>query len=161
MKNANYKTHRGVTAVELLLGVTLLLIIGMFALSNLTGHRNRNELEVTVKQIATLLREAQSRSQSQVSGKSWGVHFDNAASGAFYALFISPYTSSSEEIHVRLPPRLRFASSSVSPGSSLDITFAAITGIPSTSTSIALELTGGGTVVSTTITVSARGVINY
>ena len=136
--------RRGYTFVEILTVIGIVTIVGLVVVSNLAGRRSRIELDNTLRQIATLLREAQSRSVSQASGTSWGVHLENSTTTPpFFALFATSYSSSTRAGYYRLPSSVRYATSSIPEGGSREVTFAQITGLPSTSTSITLELPGG------------------
>jgi type II secretory pathway pseudopilin PulG len=142
-KIQDYK--RGFTVFELLIVLGFIVILSIVIIPSLSERRSRIDLDNTAKKIVTLLREAQSRSMAQASSTSWGVHFENSATTTpFYALFATSYATGTRIGYYRLPPSIRYATSSVAEGGSLDIIFAQITGLPSTSTSITLELAGSG-----------------
>lgn len=148
MRHPSRSSKKGFTTIELLIVIGFIAVLGVVVLVSLVGRRSRLEFDNTVKQIATLLREAQSRSMAQASSTEWGVHFENSTTTTpSYALFATSYATSTRIGYYRLPQSVRYATSSVAEGESLDVTFAQITGLPSTSTSITLELTtsGGGT----------------
>jgi type II secretory pathway pseudopilin PulG len=144
---ASHKSaRRAFTILEILIVAGISIAIGIVMVASLAGRRNRADLDNTTKEIAALLREAQSRSVAQEGGSVWGVHFDNNTSTPFFSLFKgSSYGTSSEVKRYRLPPTVQFSSSSVAQGGALDITFNQISGEPSTSTSISLNQTAGGT----------------
>lgn len=131
--------------IELLIVIGVIAALAFISVTTLVGRRSRVELDNTSRKIVATLREAQSRSAAQEGGTIWGVHFDNATSPAFYALFKTSYNASNTVSRYPLSANVRYATSSVSSGGTLDITFAQISGIPSTSTAITVELfTGGG-----------------
>lgn len=145
MPRINQRPPNGFTVIEILVVVGIITLVSVISLATLVGRRSRAELDSTTKQIIALLREAQSRSASQEDGTVWGVHLENSSSTTpFYALFHTSYSATNTVSHNRLPSSVRYASSSIAWGSSIDITFAQISGEPLASTSIALELSPGG-----------------
>jgi type II secretory pathway pseudopilin PulG len=163
-KSQDYK--RGFTAVELLIMLGFVVVLGIVIMPALLGRRSRIELDNTTRQIGSLLREAQSRSMAQASSTSWGVRFENSTTTApFYALFATSYSTGTVIGYYRLPATVRFATSSIAQGSFLEIIFAQNTGLPSTSTSIILELRGGSgggpAIASSTVNVNTNGLISF
>ena len=148
---------------ELLIVLGFVVILSIVVLPSLYGRRSRIDLDNTTRQIVALLREAQSRSMAQASSTSWGVRFENSTTTTpFYALFATSYATGTRIGYYRLPPSIRYATSSVAEGGFLDITFAQITGLPSTSTSIILELTtSGGGASGPSVTRSGSGKIFF
>ena len=140
--NSNF-FKKGFSLIELVTVAAVMVIISVVVITNLFSRRSKTDLDLTTRKIAATLREAQSRSAAQEGGTIWGVHFDNAASVPFYALFKTAYSSANAVGSYRLPPSICFATSSVAQGSTLDVTFAQVSGLPSTSTSITLNLVSG------------------
>lgn len=148
--------------MEMVVGVAIVVVIGVVALSTLSGWRNRAGLESATQEIATLLREAQSRSMARASGVAWGVRFDNTSSSSpFFALFSVSYSTSTAQKRTLLPVGVRYAETSVPAGSSLDVTFAELTGVPSTSTTIMLELGGSGGGGSASVSRTGSGLLFF
>lgn len=157
------RPNRGFTLVEVVLVAAIITVLAIVIFPSLTSRRSYEDLNATTKKIMALLREAQSRSISQASSTSWGVHFENATTTSpFYALFSSSYSTSTTVGYYRLPPKVTYAPS-LAQGSSTDVTFAQITGLPSaSSTSIILQLSPGGSVAANSIiTVKSNGPITY
>lgn len=147
--------------MELILIIALMVVIVMISILSLGGRKGTTELEGITKQIVSQLREAQSKSASQVNSTTWGVRIDNATSGAYFGGYSSStYSTSTRVGYTRLPRNVRFVTSTLPVGSSREITFSQISGLPSTTTIISLQLTDTPS-VSTTITVGERGVIGY
>ncbi|MEY4731196.1 MAG: hypothetical protein RL681_142 [Candidatus Parcubacteria bacterium] len=145
MKPAVSLARRGTTIIELAIAMGIMVLLSVLVILSLSGWRNRAGLDSATKQITVLLREAQSRSMTRASGVAWGVHFDNTASSTpFYALFSVSYSTSTAQKRTLLPTGVHFSNTSVPEGTSLNITFAELTGIPSTSTVIMLEFGGSG-----------------
>ena len=162
MAPSEHFARRGTTVIELAIAVGIAVLIGVTVVLSLSGWRNRAGLDSATKQIAVLLREAQSRSMTRASGVAWGVHFDNTVSSTpFYALFSVSYSTSTEQKRTLLPSGVRFPETSVPAGTSLDIMFTELTGLPSTSTTIMLELGGSGGAGSASISRSASGLIFF
>jgi len=133
---------KGTTLIELLVVIGITAILASVTFLSLFGARRQNDLNGATQNIVALLREARSRSVAQDSGTAWGVHFDNAAIPAFYALFKTSYNSSNTVGYYSLPVNIRYATANFSASGTLDVTFAQISGIPSTSTSVTLVLFG-------------------
>jgi len=137
--------NSGFTLIEMALVVGFTVIMGVVIIVSLSSRKSRVELDNTTKQIVTLLREAQSRAAAGEQNAVWGVHFENSTTTVpFYALFYGSYASSTTKGYWRLPVSLRFATSSVPEGSSTNVVFSQVSGLPTAQTSIGLELTGGG-----------------
>ncbi len=154
--------RRGATIMEMTVAVGIMVVIGLVALVSLSGWRNQAGLDSATKQVAALLREAQSRSMTRTSGVIWGVHFDNTSSSSpFYALFSVAYSTSTAQKRTLLPSGVRFSETSIPAGSSLDITFAELTGVPSTSTTILLEFGGSGGAAEASVSRSGSGLLFF
>ncbi|MBI4087550.1 MAG: prepilin-type N-terminal cleavage/methylation domain-containing protein [Candidatus Liptonbacteria bacterium] len=157
---------RGFSLIETLIVVGVIGIISIVVFSNLFTRSNRAALDSTVLQMVATLREAQSRSAAGENSAAWGVRFDNTTGTApFYALFRTSYTSQNTAGYYRLPPDVNYATSSIAQGSSVEITFSKISGIPSATSSITLNLTRGvatgAVATSATITVNSTGLISF
>lgn len=158
-----YSNNKGATLVELLIVISVIAIISVVALLNLLGRSAQTDLNNVTEQMASLLREARSRSVSQASSTSWGVHFGNStATTPFYALFYSQTYGTSTTIgYYRLPSGLDYATSSIPSGSSVDVTFTQLSGQASASTSIKIYVSGKGTSNSSTINVASSGAVSF
>jgi len=148
--------------IEILVVVGIIVILSATTLMSLIGRRGSQELDQATRKIAALLREAVSRSAAQEGGVIWGVRFSNSTTTAFYALFKNSYSASNVIGQYPLPMNVRYATSSIPSGGTIDITFAQISGAPSTSTSITLQRVAGSAVISTsTISVSQAGAVTF
>jgi hypothetical protein len=140
--------------------VALMIIVSVITVVNLSGRRSTSDLNNTTQQITAILREAQSRSVSGQSGATWGVYLANTtATAPFYALYKNVYSQANTVGYYRLPSDVQFATSSLPFGSSTSITFSPDSGLPSTSTSITIQLVPQG--VFSTITINTPGLIAY
>lgn len=154
---------KGFSLIEMIIVIAIIAIIAAVSLFNLTRSKNRTTLDSTTRQISALLREAQNRSMSQDSGNTWGVHFENSTNTTpFYSLFYNSYGASTTIGRYTLPNLVRYSTSSLGQGSSTEITFMQISGFPSASTSITLNLVIGGAVsTSSVIRISSNGLVGY
>ncbi len=156
---------KGFTLIELTIVVVIIAIISGVSLLSLSKYRNKSNLDSATRQISALLREAQSRSGAQESGVAWGVHFENATTSPFYALFSGTYNATSASTILEkytLPNLISYTTSSISQGSYIEVSFAQVSGLPASSSSIGLVLlVRGATIASSTISVSQSGLIGY
>lgn len=158
----------GFTLIEVLIvmGITVILItLGTVSLS---GFRSGQSIEDDARAIATILQTAQSRATSQEDNSRFGVYFDNTVAGPTYTLYrvdeakvpTDPMPVVAEGlIQVRvLSGGVNFVSPANATGT--NIMFTRSTGLPSTSTSIILELNSDPS-VQKSITISSTGLISY
>jgi len=151
----------GFTLIEVLVTVAILLTLGVVVVVSLQGAKNNDDVTGTAREIAALLRQAQSDAMSQEQNASWGVYFSNATNTApFYALFINSYATSTIHGQYRLPSTVRYQSSFLPSGATTSIIFAQITGAASVSTTIGLYLMANAA-FSSTIPVALSGAVAY
>lgn len=153
------RSSGGFTLTELLVVVGVIAVLAFVSFANFFGAKSSHDVTDTAQRIASLLREAQSRSVSQSSGARWGVHFENSSS-SFYALFSSAYSSATVSGYYPLPPTVAYDSSTIPVGSPLEITFKQISGTASVSASIRIYLASNPS-LSSTISVASSGVVSY
>ena len=109
----------------------IIAVITTVSLVNLVGWQKQKQLSSASQQIATLIREAESRAISQSKGASWGIHFEDGPSGPYYALFYSDtYNATTTVTRYSLPTSLNYNSSTFANGSSTTIIFSQISGAP-------------------------------
>lgn len=159
-------THgrRGFTLLELIVVVAIIVLITVITTLNLNSGKNNLDLIDATKQVAILLRQAQSNATAQKNGTSWGVHFENSSTTApsFYALFdASNYSTSSIIDRYNLPSRVAYLPATIAYGATLDVIFAQITGAPNATASIGLYVPAQTVLSSTIITVNQTGAISY
>lgn len=153
----------GFSLMEMVVVVALISILSVIAVTNLIERAAHEELDAATTQIATTLREAQSKAATQEGGTSWGVHFENStATPPFYALYKDPYSTGSVVLRKSLSRGVRFSSSSIPFGGFSNILFAQITGTPSAPALIELELIGGeGVEATSSVMVSVAGLVSF
>ena len=161
----NPRRH-GFTLVEVIITLAIMVVLATVSIVGLSSSRRKAALDNNTAQIAALLREAQSNSMAQNKSTGWGVRFDNInPSLPFYDLFygkdpgglgVGGAASNSIISAYPLAPGICYATSSIARGSYKTITFSQITGLPSATATIILQLmTGGGCGAVTTVSSSA------
>ncbi|PJA41746.1 hypothetical protein CO177_00785, partial [Candidatus Wolfebacteria bacterium CG_4_9_14_3_um_filter_37_9] len=90
MKIINCKlkiNSKAFTLIELLITIGIIAVVSTVAFLNLFSYRGNQDLDLTSREIAIILRNAQDRSISQESSSRYGIHFENSVSnGGFYDL---------------------------------------------------------------------------
>ncbi|TSC60127.1 MAG: Uncharacterized protein LiPW15_5 [Parcubacteria group bacterium LiPW_15] len=163
---SQFKLHtlrrKGFTIVEVVLVIGIIAIVSVVALINLSGRKGTSQLDGTVRQISSLIREAQSKSVSQVGGATWGVVFDNTTtSEPFYGMFKgASYTATTSVSYYRLPANIAYATSTIAGGSKVEIYFLQISGLPSATATIGLALQSPDS-PSSTISVNSSGAVSF
>ena len=160
-----FNAHRsGFTLIELIVTIGIMIVLGGIALVDLSGRRATGDLTSTSAEAVAALRQAESDAAAQKNGLAWGVYFSNAASGSYFSLYEgSSYASSTVVSKTNFPNDVVFATSSIASGGGLDINFAQVTGTPSASATMELDLVIGTARIvaaSTTVTVNAVGGIS-
>ena len=152
---------KGFTLIELLIVISITAILATFGAMNLIGHRRERDVNFTIQEIITVLRNAQDRSIAQEEGSRWGVYFNNPSgeSNDFYELFKGmTYATSTIVSKIALRSNIQF--DTPTSNSSSTVIFAPITGLPNASTTIKISLIGKPT-SSSTIIVNSNGEIGY
>jgi len=151
--------QKGFTLIELVISIGLIAILATVSAVNFFNYKNAQSVDLTGKEIVSMLRNAQNNSFSQESGTRWGVYFQNTASSSYFALFKgSVYSSASTTQQNPLPSNVQFLLPAS--GASSTVVFAPITGVPNASITIRVSLINNIN-VSSTIIVNANGQISY
>ncbi|MEK7634327.1 MAG: GspH/FimT family pseudopilin [Patescibacteria group bacterium] len=160
IKKYFFQIDKAFTLIELLIVIGIISIISVFGILNLFSFRSYQDLNLTVNGIAAVLRSAQSRSISQESGGNFGVHFENSSSGEnFYDLFQgSNYISGNLILRTSLKREIQFINPAS--GSSKDIVFSPITGLPASSSTVIIAFKRDNS-ISKTITINSNGQIQF
>ncbi|MDO8504563.1 MAG: type II secretion system protein [Candidatus Liptonbacteria bacterium] len=154
----------GFTLIELLTVLGIVAALSLVSFLSISGQKNK-VLGSTAKQMVSVIREAQSRSVSQVNGMAWGVYFENstttATSSPFFTIFSgTTYTPSSQLSRHNLSDKVAYVTASIAVGASKEVNFAQISGMAGAATSISIYLKTNPN-VSSTITVGASGAVSY
>ncbi len=169
-KNAfllNPKNAEGFTLVELLIVIAIMAIIATITLPNFFPSRYKYSVTKDAEGMVYNIRNAVTNSQSQLYGSRWGIHLGSSTStsGYFYETWYgtSTYAYGTVYKHIGLDSGVTY--SGLPLGSSMDICFAQVSGLPvncgtgvSTSTSVTLTSPTGFT---TTIAINTNGSISY
>ncbi|KKW48162.1 MAG: hypothetical protein UY99_C0011G0025 [Parcubacteria group bacterium GW2011_GWA1_59_11] len=156
-----FGSRKATTLIEVVLVIGLIAAISGVIIMNLVARKGKTELDTATRQIAALLREAQSRSMAQASSTAWGVHFDNSTSTApSYSLYHTSYSESNRLGYYRLPAGVDYVSANLADGASRDILFLQLTGKVGASDSIQIYQTGNSA-NSSTISVAQSGAVSF
>lgn len=93
MKKFNFKIQSGFTFIELIVAIGIIVVIATIGFLNLYNFRSESELDLTVREIISVLRNAQDRSISQEDGVQWGGYFENPSVGDGYYLLYKGVTT--------------------------------------------------------------------
>lgn len=181
----------GFTLAEMLVVVGIVMVLGVILMLSSPGEPASVGAVSVTQQIATLLREAQSRTltgdlNGQTASGFWGVEIMNATNTSpFYSLFFATSTanvasSSVTNVNGRnlLPPMVAFATSSVPAGGTLYVYYSSGTFPPgqaigaygvctgftcpaTTTITLSLYEFRSSPPVSTTITIAPTGEVSY
>ena len=144
----------GSTMIEVLMTIAVAATIAAAAGITYMRAYRITALKNAAEEIVTGIRFAQQRSMSQEQGLGWGININNTdASNPYFDVFSGTYAPANIAYHYALPNVLGFQS----PGSgfNVEINFAKVTGIPSTSTVIILI--NRGSPKTKTVTINAFG----
>ena len=159
-KLVDWDYKKGFTLIELIIAMSITVIMATFGFLNIISYKNRQDLNSASQEIVAVLRNAQDRSLSQEGGSRWGVHFENSTSGSvFYTLFQgSSYATGIIASQTVLPSSVQFDSPTT--GSSANIVFFSITGLPDATLTVKISLISNST-ASSTIVISSNGKISF
>ena len=141
--NGMKMNQRAFTLLEAVIVMAILAALALIALPSLLANSHSADLTAATQQIVASAREAQSQSISQSMDAPWGIHFANATNTRpFYAIFVgnSYATGTIKSMHA-LPSTLSYVSSTLSVGSSVDVSFTPISGIANETVTIGIQVT--------------------
>ena len=159
-KTQNLKPN-SFTLIELLIVISITAILATVGAMNLITYRQEKDLNFTVQEIITVLRNSQDRSIAQEEGSRWGIYFNNPIgdNNDFYDIFKGVnYVNSTISSRIALRSNIQF--DTPSSNSSSSVIFTPITGLPNTSTTIKISLLGKPT-SSSTIIINTNGKISF
>ena len=145
---------RGFTILEILITLGIIVIITTSGVLSLSSFRSRQDLDLAGKTIIAMLRDAQSRADTQEGGTGWGVRFQNGAADS-YMLYQGPtYTLPAQTLSLKSNLEFRDPAS----GATKDVLFERLTGYPSggANVTIIVGITGNPDATKT-ITIFANG----
>ena len=148
----------GFTLIELIIvmAISVIIIISSYSIIGF-NFKSQSELELTAREIISVLRNAQDRSISQEDSSQWGVYFENAANNSgFYVLYRGVTTTFVSKKNLR--PNIQFLDPVI--GNSKNISFYKMNGLPTSSTTVVIFLKNNS-LATTTITINSNGQIQY
>lgn len=149
------------TLIELLIVIAIISVLAIVGVMNLVSHRQERDLNFTVQEIITVLRNAQDRSIAQEEGSRWGIYFNNPTGGSndFYELFKGvSYAGGTVASKIFLRSNIQFDIPSSNSFST--VIFTPITGLPNALATVKISLIGKPT-SSSTIIINTNGEIQY
>lgn len=152
---------KGFTLFEILIVISIIAILSVGAGSfNLFSYRQKQDLDLTAREMIAVLRNAQDRSITQESGSRYGVYFDNLdINNAFYSLFSgADYGSGTVIQKTPLRNSIRFAAPQS--GASSSIVFNQISGLPNASSAVIIYLKSD-VLSSSTIIINSNGRVSF
>ncbi|MEK9154724.1 MAG: hypothetical protein AAB596_01490 [Patescibacteria group bacterium] len=127
--------NKAFTFIELLIILGITVIIATTGTLRFFKYRVGQNLDLTAKEIAMVLRNAQNRSISQDDSDSWGVYFNNLSTNDYYDLFKgASYDPANVVSRISLRSNIEF--NLPSSGTTLTIVFSKFEGFPSASTTV-------------------------
>ena len=158
---SKFSPRAGFTMIEVVLVIGITLITGALIITSLQGRKGKTELDATVRQAVSLLREAQSRSVSQASSSAWGVRFENSTNTIpHFMLFAGTFSTSSQVAQYPISSAIGVSTSTLPLGSSTDIIFLQISGVTANTTTLQFYRKSDSA-QSSTITVLPSGSVSY
>lgn len=148
----------GFTLIELMIviAITAIIVVGSYSIIGF-NFKSQSELELTAREIVSVLRNAQDRSMSQEDGVQWGVYFENTdRDNGFYVLYKGATTTVVSKKNLR--SNIEFFDPSV--GGNKDVGFSLMTGMPTSAVDIIFNLKNNPSIL-TTITINSNGQIQY
>lgn len=133
----------GITIIELLLVTSIMLILGLMSVSFYSRFLTQNAVDNTTNQLVQSFRKAQVYSMTGKQNEVWGVKYQANK----IILYLTGNSAFDETFSVN---------SNITIDNFTDISFARITGIPSTSGAITIS----GNNSSKTVTVNSQGVVS-
>ena len=142
----------GFTLIELMLSIAVIGLLAGLSLPVYASFNNRNNLDLTTQSVATLLRRAETYSRGAKSDSQWGVEIQSSKATLFLGSNFSSRDVTYDE-EVTTPSSIALSSLS-------EVLFSKLDGMPTTTGSVTVSLTNGVS-ETRTITINAKGVINY
>jgi prepilin-type N-terminal cleavage/methylation domain-containing protein len=154
-------TQKGFTLVEILIVILIMVALGTIGGMRLLRTERATAFDVARDRIVAEVRGTMARSRAQENGEQWGMHFENpvGAKDFFEVWSGSDYATGTKKPPVYLEDGIVFSDDLAVEGSSKDIVFAKITGLPAAAETITIQSEGTSTEV--TITISTYGKIEF
>jgi prepilin-type N-terminal cleavage/methylation domain-containing protein len=142
---------RGFTLIEILLSVAIMSVLIGLSLPMYNAYNNRNDLDLTSQTITEMMRRAMTYSRGMRFDDSWAVHIQTGSTtlykGTVYATRDASYDESAT-----IPSSFTMSGMS-------DVSFAKMTGLPSSTGVVTLAISG--TSESRSVTLNGEGMVSY
>jgi len=142
---------RGFTLIEVLLSVTIISTMVGLSLPMYHAYNNRNDLDLTSQAVAEMMRRAMTYSRGMRLDDSWAVHIETSSATLFKGVAYATRDVSFDET-TTIP-------SSFTVSGLLDVSFAKLTGLPSTTGATTISIPG--TTESRSVMLNGEGVVSY
>jgi prepilin-type N-terminal cleavage/methylation domain-containing protein len=118
----------GFTLIELIIVIAIGAILSTVGFLSFSSYKNKKDIEFSLNEVSSVVKEIRDRSITQEDGKAWGVRFNSSSTAVdSYEIFYgSSYSTSSVEDSWGFRRPVEF--SEPSGGRTVDLTFEAITG---------------------------------
>lgn len=156
MHTFSFNDQRGVSALELLIGVAILALLAAVVLGSFSGFRNTQVLQHETDSVMSLLARARSESLSSLDSSSYGVRFEDNQMTFFKGAVFSEGSAGNEIVPIN--SAVTISSISLS-GASDEVVFDRRTGDANAPGTITLQLVSDGT-RTRTVTITETGVIS-
>jgi prepilin-type N-terminal cleavage/methylation domain-containing protein len=147
----NFQQKKGLTIVEVLTAVAVLSILVVMVLPGFAKIKNIQALKSTTEDVISVLAEARSETLASLSSSSYGVHFQTDKVILFKGTTFSSGAGSNKITNIISPATI---SSINLNNSGVDVYFNRLSGLPSTTGTITVSLSG---VTPKIITISLTG----
>lgn len=145
--------HKGMTLIEILIGLAILVIILVTALPQFSSFKTEQVLKSATSDVLSSLDKARSQSLNSLDSSEYGVHFQSDKVVIFKGTVYSANSSSNEDIVLATSSTISTITLS---GGGSDIYFARLSATPSKTGTITIS-SGSYT---KTITIGATGIFS-
>jgi len=142
--------QRGFTLLEVLLSVTIIAMVAGLSLPFYLSFQTRNELDISTTTVVDMLRRAQNYSRNGNGDSQWGVALQSGNATLFKGSSYSARDTSYDET---------WSMGAVTNAGMSEVTYSKVAAAPNTSGTI--TLTSTPTNETRTITLNAKGMVNY
>ncbi len=116
---------KGLTFIEIIIAVAILMVITVFTLVSLNTFRENQSLKNAVNETVSLINQARSKTLSSQEFSQYGVHFESSRTVLFKGTIFSE--PNSENIVFAVPSSIEISSISLN-GGGVDLVFQKLTG---------------------------------
>lgn len=142
---------RGFTLIEVLLSVAIMGVLAGLSLPIYNAYNNRNNLDLTAQSTTEMMRRAMTYARGMRLDDSWAVHVETGSVTLFKGTTYATRDASYDEV-TSMP-------SSFTVSGLLDVFFAKMTGLPSTTGATTIAIPGISE--SRSVTLNSEGMVSY